>query len=191
MRDNPHGGRQLSHAAFTSLVDTQQHRLLAFLQGIIGRPEPAFDLVQDTFYDAWRSAQRGDAPFVLGTPEDEVRRWLFRAGYNNAISWLRRKRLIHWESLEQIDEPHTPMMDVPLSFEDQLAEGDALQSALRQLSPPDVACLLLRVVHGFSAAETGLILHTSADNVNTRLARAKQRLRAAYFQHTVSEEQHR
>ncbi|HEX5439247.1 MAG TPA: sigma factor-like helix-turn-helix DNA-binding protein, partial [Ktedonobacterales bacterium] len=72
--------------------------------------------------------------------------------------------------------------DARTPFDDHLAESDILRAALARLAPQDAACLLLRVVHGFSAREVGEMLRTSPENVNTRLARAKQRLRAAYEQ---------
>ncbi|MFI5273477.1 MAG: RNA polymerase sigma factor [Ktedonobacterales bacterium] len=180
MQQHPRALMRLSHDEFARLVDQHQLRLHAYLAGLLGHTEQAFDLVQETFYDAWRAAQDGTPPLISGAAETEVRRWLFRAGSNNALTLLRRRRLIRWESLESLREP---LLDGHDAFDEQLAEHDALQSALDTLSPQDVACLLLRVVHGFSAAETGLILDTSADNVNNRLARAKQRLRAAYSHH--------
>ncbi len=189
MGDHSHDSQRLSHEEFVCLVDHHQHRLYAFLNSLIGNAEQAFDLVQDTFYDAWRVAQRGDLPFVSGCEPDVIKRWLFRAGYHNALSLLRRRRRIRWESLDQLDEAHPSFEDLGGAFEERLAESEALQSALAQLSPQDVACLLLRIVYGFSAAEAGAILHISPDNVNTRLARAKQRLRAAYLQDAAPEEQ--
>jgi RNA polymerase sigma-70 factor, ECF subfamily len=177
VRDHANGLPHLSRDDFTCLVECHQRQLHVYLAGLVGHEEQAFDLVQETFCEAWRAAQRGTPPFVPGAAESEMRRWLFRAGSNNAISQLRRRRLIRWQSL---DRPDGPELAGEGCFDEHLVESDALRTALRQLAPQDAACLLLRIVHGFSAAEVGLILHTSADNVNNRLARAKQRLRAAY-----------
>jgi RNA polymerase sigma-70 factor, ECF subfamily len=189
MGDQSRSPLRLSHEEFACLVDHHQHRLYAFLQSLIGNAEQAFDLVQDTFYEAWRVAQRGDPPFVAGFDPGAAQRWLFRAGYNNALSLLRRRRRIRWESLDQLDESHPLFEDMSIAFDERLAESEVLQAALSQLAPPDVACLLLRVVYGFNSTEVAAILHTSPDNVNTRLTRAKQRLRAAYLQNSASEEQ--
>ncbi|HKB47540.1 MAG TPA: sigma-70 family RNA polymerase sigma factor [Ktedonobacterales bacterium] len=173
----PRATPQLSHEEFARLIDRHQHPLHVYLAGLIGNSEQAFDLVQETFFEAWRAAQTGAPPFLCGTDDAEIRRWLFRAGSNNAISLLRHGRLIRWESLEDVQE----QLLGASAFEDHVAETDALQAALAQLAPQDVACLLLRVVHGFSASEVGAILSTAPENVNNRLARAKQRLRAAYM----------
>lgn len=174
----------LSEDDFARLVDIHQHRLHVYLAGLIRQPEQAFDLVQETFFDAWQAACNAKPPFVPGTGEADVRRWLYRVATNNAISMLRRHRLIHWEPLDD----HVELLpDTRVPFEDHLAESDILQAALSRLAPQDAACLLLRVVHGFSAREAGQILNMSPDNVNTRLARAKQRLRAAYEQRLTSQ----
>jgi len=168
---------RLTRDEFARLVDAHQHRLHVYLAGLVGSAELAFDLVQETFCEAWRSALRGSPPFVPAAAADEVARWLFRAGSNNALSLLRRQRRFRWEPLDDVRNTLIAGGD----FTQRVVERDALTAALDTLSPQDVACLLLRVVHGFSAAETGAILNASAENVNNRLARAKQRLRAAYL----------
>jgi RNA polymerase sigma-70 factor, ECF subfamily len=177
MQDSPRAGQRLTHDEFARLVDRHQHRLHVYLAGMLRHTEQAFDLVQETFCEAWRAAQKGTRPFLPGTDDLDVRRWLFRVASNRAISLLRRGKRIRWESLDGIEEP---LLGVSDAFEERIAEGEMLAASLAQLAPQDVACLLLRVVHGFSASETGSMLNMSADNVNTRLARAKQRLRTVY-----------
>jgi RNA polymerase sigma-70 factor (ECF subfamily) len=178
MPGSPHATPNLTPEEFAALVDRQQHALHVYLGGLIGNSEQAFDLVQETFYEAWRAAREGTRPFLRGVDESEQRRWLFRAGSNNAISALRHGRLIRWEPLEVLPEQ---LLGKDAPFESRVEESEALRAALAQLAPQDVACLLLRVVHGFRAAEVGAILDTTPENVNNRLARAKQRLRAAYL----------
>ena len=179
MRKRTQTDKILSEDDFVCLVDAHQHRLYVYLAGLTGQPEQAFDLVQETFYDAWTTARQGKPPMLPGAMEADIRRWLFRVATNNALTLLRRHRLIRWEPLED----HAALLpDTRLPFDDRLAESDVLRSALARLAPGDAACLLLRVVHGFSAREVGEMLNTSPENINTRLARAKQRLRAAYEQ---------
>ncbi len=82
---------------FTTLLAGCQWPLYIFLRGIVGDDEQARDLMQDTFYDAWRTAQRGMPPFHTGgASEVGIRRWLFHVAYNRACSALRRRRLISW-----------------------------------------------------------------------------------------------
>ena len=173
--------RLLSFAEFTTLVERFQRELFVFLCGLISHTEQARDLLQDTFVDAWRAAQQGRAPLVAGGASDEVRRWLFHAAYCRAISVLRRRRLIRWESLDERVAIEDEALSSLTSFEDQIAEHAALQAALGDLSPKDVSCLLLMVVQGFTAAETAQILGDSPQAIAKRLSRAKRRLLDAYL----------
>ncbi|HEU5199697.1 MAG TPA: sigma-70 family RNA polymerase sigma factor [Ktedonobacterales bacterium] len=170
-----------SPAEFTALVYREQGAIYGFLYGLVGNSEQARDLTQDTFHDAWRGARRGEPPFVPGGSLQVIHRWLFQAAYHRAISLLRHSRLIRFESLEASEEHDPERFGQPSSFESDIAEREMLHTSLANLAPPDVACLLLRVVEGFSAAEAGEIIGASPDNINKRLSRAKQRLRAAYL----------
>ena len=188
MGKGPQNPPHLARAAFAALVDRHQHALHTFLRGFTGNDEQARDLVQDTFHDAWRLAQAGTAPFVADPTEDDIRRWLFHTAYCKAISQLRRHRLVRWESLDAFANLMADDRQIP--FEERIAEHEALRAALAQLSSDDVACLLLRVVQGFSAAEVGQIIGASAEVVTKRLSRAKQRLRIAYLDQIAAPEEH-
>lgn len=190
MSDQQHEGdaEQLSAAEFVGIVERHQRELRAFLCGFISSPEQSRDLVQDTFTAAWRAAQSHAPPFAVSHGEkDQQRRWLFAIAYRRAISTLRRRRLLRWESLDR----SATLLEIPTddgpAFDDRLAEGEALRAALNHLDPRDVACLLLRVVQGFSAAEVGEIVGATPNVVTKRLSRAKQRLRAAYLAENASD----
>jgi RNA polymerase sigma factor (sigma-70 family) len=176
----------LAHAAFAQVVERYQHTLHAFLYGMIRDMEEARDLVQDTFSAAWLAYHREERPFARldGTvredaPTDDIRRWLFHTAYCRAVSALRRRKRIRWECL--IDGDIQAGDGGEAQFEEHYAEGEALSAALAQLTPGDAAVVLLRVVHGFSAAEVGQMIGASAAVVNKRLSRAKGRLREAYL----------
>jgi RNA polymerase sigma-70 factor, ECF subfamily len=171
----------LARADFTSIVERHERELLAFLRGLVSEAELARDLLQDTFYDAWRTAKRGAEPFALPLRQPDVRRWLFHAAYCRAISARRHGRVLRWESLDQGDPDAYAVYGELVAFEDQVAEADALGAALKGLAPEDVACLLLIVVQGFTAAEAADIMGASTAAVAKRVARAKRRLLNAYL----------
>ncbi|HEU5439280.1 MAG TPA: sigma-70 family RNA polymerase sigma factor [Ktedonobacterales bacterium] len=162
--------------------------LYAFLRGLVADPEHARDLLQDVFCDAWRAILRAALPFSPG-PATNVdadatqRSWLFHVAYCRAVSARRRARLLRWRSLDADDaaasDPAILLVAPP--FDDQLAEDHAVRAALASLTRDDAACLLLNVVHGFSAAEIARICDVSPAAAKKRLSRAKQRLRAAYL----------
>ncbi len=177
----PPAAAPLSHVGFTAMVDRHQHALHVFLRGMARHEEQARDLLQDTFHDAWRAARGGIPPFVSCASDDEMRRWLFAVAYRKVISLRRRQRLLRWDSLDTAPDASELAGPENGSFENRIAEGEALSNALAQLTPADAACLLLRIVQGFSAAEVGQIVGATPEVITKRLSRAKQRLRAAYL----------
>jgi RNA polymerase sigma factor (sigma-70 family) len=166
---------------FSTLVERQTSPLWAFLRQLTRSPEHARDLVQDTFYDAWRAALRGLRPFTTAGGTDEQLRWLYHTAYCRAISARRRQRRIQWHSLDAGIPPESDRLTAFSGFEDAIVASEAMHTALDRLSTEDVACLLLIVVHGFTAAETAAIVGASAQAVAKRLSRAKRRLLALYL----------
>jgi RNA polymerase sigma factor (sigma-70 family) len=183
----------LSFEEFTVLVERHQGELFGFLCGMIGgQTEQARDLLQDTFYDAWRAAKRGAPPLVAGSAPEEIRRWLFRTAYCRGIDLLRHSRLIRWVSLEERVAAEDEALSSLVSFEDQLVEDEALRAALRVLVPRDVTCLLLVLVQGFTAAEAAQIIGDSPQAIAKRLPRARSRLLDAYLaQNRLTQERQR
>lgn len=166
---------------FAQFLARVQRPLYTFLHGMVDDAEHARDLVQDTFCEAWQVARRHAPPFVTGHDEREMRRWLFHAAYHHAISALRRRRVITWESLDESEPAELPPRSFSHSFEEQVLERDSLRNALRSLTPADVACLCLIVIHQFTAAEVGAIVDATPSAVAKRFSRAKARLREAYL----------
>ena len=173
----------LAPGAFTELLNRYQWPLYSFLRGFISDSEHARDIVQDVFCDAWRAAQRGAAPFDAAGADDAIRRWLFNAAYWRAISALRRRRLIRWESLEAMTEQQGEIPLLALPFEDTVLEAEALHATFANLSSEEAAVLLLSIVHGFTTAELAEITGISHEAARKRLTRARQRLRTSYFAH--------
>jgi RNA polymerase sigma-70 factor (ECF subfamily) len=163
-------------------MDSCQRPLSTFLRRLLDDDEAARDTMQDTFCAAWQLAQRGTSPFdAAPVATDVLRRWLFHAAYNRAVSHLRHRRLITWRSLD-IDADWTgEELTAPGGFEEQVVQTQAVRAALASLTPQEVACLLLLAVHRFTAAEVGQIVGASPAAVAKRYARPKQRLRAIYL----------
>jgi RNA polymerase sigma-70 factor (ECF subfamily) len=177
-------------AAFSVLVDHTQEPLWRFVRELVGEPEQARDVVQEVFIDAWKAAQRPSAPFTEGGDTSAMRRWIFRAGYHRAISVLRRRRIIAWESLDALHLQETGPASASTPFEDQVVESEALQTALDTLSAEDVAAVLLSAVQGFTSAEIAQILGIQPEAAKKRLSRARQRLRDAYLAADMSASTH-
>ncbi|HEY7127439.1 MAG TPA: sigma-70 family RNA polymerase sigma factor [Ktedonobacterales bacterium] len=175
-------------AAFAALLQQTQRPLYAYLRGLMADQEQAHDLVQDVFCDAWRAARQSAPPFDADSDAAGQRRWLFRVAHHKAVSALRHRSVIRWESLD-IPGESDEAPDHAAPFEDQIAESQAIHAALASLALEEAACLLLNVVQGFTSAEIAQIIGVSQQTCKKRLARAKQRLRAAYFAQNTGREE--
>lgn len=171
----------LTTGAYRRILDQFQAPLSRFVRGLVGNSEDARDLVQDVFVDAWRAAKRAAAPFTTEGTDRDIRNWLYHAAYCNAVSVLRHRSVIAWESLELFSAADAVEQHAPRAFEDRIVEGAALRAVLATLEPADVACLRLGVVEDFTSVEIAQILGIAPDAARKRLSRAMQRLRTAYF----------
>jgi RNA polymerase sigma-70 factor, ECF subfamily len=171
----------LSVEAYNGILAQFQGALVRFVRSLVGNGDDARDLVQDVFLDAWRATQRQTPPFTTGANERAVRNWLFHAAYCNAISALRHRGVIKWKSLGMYDNVDDDEPAGPAGFEERIVEGVALRAALATLEAPDLACLRLKIIEGFSSVEIAEILEIAPHAARKRLSRAMQRLRASYL----------
>lgn len=169
-------------AALAATLLRAEPALVGFLRGVVGDLEQARDCVQDTFYVACREARSGNAPFQAPLVDDDVRRWLFRVGYRQAVDVLRRRGIVHFSPLSELagDRPQLTPVSHHVPFEDSVAESAVLGAALARLSAEDRACLVLNVIHGYTINEIAPLIDSTPIAAKRRLARAKQRLRTAY-----------
>ena len=141
---------------FAQMVEHTQTQLYAFVRGFIGDSEEARDVVQDTYVSAWKAAYRGTAPFAPESEETEVRKWLFHAAYCRAVSSLRHRGVIAWESLDT-PVPPQPVEHSQSPFENRIVDAEVVRAALAELESTDAACLMLSVVQGFTSVEIAQI----------------------------------
>jgi RNA polymerase sigma-70 factor (ECF subfamily) len=132
------------------------------------------DVVQEICAQLWRSRDSFDERQRLST-------WIYRVALNVAISFHRRER--------RHRVAHVPCDGLLAPFDidagdDRLA---LLWRCLDALGALDKALMLLWL-DGNDHATTAAVLGLTVTNVGTRLARAKDKLRAAYAAQTPNDE---
>ncbi len=80
-------------ATFEALMAAYEVPIGRYLRHLIGEPETARDLTQETFLAAYRALPRT----VVTNPGG----WLYRIATNQALAYLRRRRLIAWLPLAE------------------------------------------------------------------------------------------
>jgi RNA polymerase sigma-70 factor, ECF subfamily len=151
---------------FDRLYQSSFNRILYTLYGILGDRAAAEDCAQDAFVRAFKA-------WNTWKPDAPAEAWLHRIAINVAYSHLRQGRLREvGELVRRLGRPG-PGQDPA-----QLAEASDLFRALRRLPPDQAAAVVLRHHHGYTNREIAIALGAPESTIASRLAKAKERLRA-------------
>lgn len=171
MQDAAAGDRD----AFDALVRRHQARTYNFVRTLVNDDADAEDLAQEIFLRVWKSIGRfrGDSAF---------RTWLFRIAVNVARTHLSRRsrwRLFARPASEPDSEAGGAHDDPPSPerLEDDVVRRDAIDRALATLSPELRTAVTLRDVEGLEYREIARVLDVPIGTVESRIFRARQRLR--------------
>jgi RNA polymerase sigma-70 factor, ECF subfamily len=124
------------------------------------------DLTQEIATALWQAWPSYDPARPFST-------WMYRVALNVAISHRKRERYRWNEVPDEEAAEIVGAQDVDIDARQQL---EALQRAMRQLSPVNRALLLLHL-DGCSQRDCAEVLGTTEGNVATRLGRIKDQLR--------------
>jgi len=195
----PHPGK-LDRETFEQQVEPLRRELRLHCYRMVGSPQEAEDLVQETYLRAWRSLDT----FVGRGP---LRAWLYRIATNACLNALASRKHAHRLLPEQYSPPseqmsnEDPATEIPwlVPYPDSLLAGiadeapspaaryetrESVQLAflavIQQLPPRQRAALLLCDVLGWSAGEAASVLGGSSISINSVLQRARVTLSERY-----------
>ena len=181
-------GQLAADALFDEMFARYQGPIYGYILGMVGNPEQAQDLTQDTFVKAYKA---------LPTTRDLVLpAWLYRIATNTCYDALRRRRLISWlpwgrrgddDGESETWQPEPVGDDGDLAG--RYAVGEGVREALRGVPAALRAPLLLHVVHGFGYADIAVTLGISEAAVKMRVSRARAAFKAAYNRDGEADEQ--
>jgi len=177
--------RSGDRAEFARLVEAYSGVIYRLGMRMLGDPQDAEDVLQETFIKAFRHLGGFDGRSSLST-------WLYRIATNEALMMIRRRKhpsVSIDEPVETESETEEPVQIVDWCClpETEMMSSEArayMDKAVDQLSPTLRAVFLLRDIEGLSTEETSQVLDLSEAAVKTRLSRARMRLRellSGYF----------
>jgi RNA polymerase sigma-70 factor (ECF subfamily) len=175
-------------AAFRKLTDPYRRELQLHCYRIVGSPQDAEDLLQETLLAAWRGLAQFEG---VGS----IRAWLYRIATNRCLDALRASRRRPEELQRMTGAPQPTRRAEPIWLEpypDLLLEGIpddapgpearyeskeaialAFIAGLQHLPPQQRAVLVLRDVLGYRAGEVAQMLDSTEASVNSLLRRAR------------------
>ena len=173
--------RRQDPAAFEALVRRHQSAVFNFCYRMLGQPDDAADVAQETFVQLYSHLARLDE-------HDPIAPWLFRVARNRCIDVIRRRRTV---PLALDDDPEVPSEQVePADQEplpDELVERADLQhvlsKAIAALPANYAEVVALRYAGDRSFAEIAAILDCDEGAARVRFHRAKALLRRQLRDH--------
>ena len=154
--------------AFDKLVKENKDKMFALTLRMTGDRETALDLMQDTFFTAFKEIGRfrGDADFSS---------WLYRIASNKALNYLKRKKIISFI-------PLTDKAGDSISYEmPDYIDGEGLNKeivlAVDSLPPKQKLVFNLRFYGQLPFGEIAGILNKSESTVKTNYQKAIEKLR--------------
>ena len=160
---------------FEKLVTAYEKNVYNIALRMVGDPEDAADMTQETFIKAYRSLSsfRGDSKFSS---------WLYRIASNVCLDFLRSRSRHPQVSLSTVDEDDRATFELPdmrQNPEEQLMKKlgmEAVRRGLEQLPEQQRQILVLRELGGLSYAELAQTLGLEEGTVKSRIFRARKRL---------------
>ncbi len=156
--------------AFETLYRRYKDELFRTALAISRDRGAAEELLQDCFLRAYDHMDRVDGYASL-------RPWLHRIIVNLSYNWATKKRL----RLVSVEDVFDRLMMVPRASPERAFEREellqAVDEALRCLSMPQRAVVVLFYLQGFSLAEIAYVLDCPVGTVKSRLHNARKALR--------------
>ena len=160
--------QQQDRAAFAELFQRYHRPLQSYIGRVVGDAAVAEELGQELFLTVWRDARRfrGRA---------SVRTWMYRIAYNQAVSWLRKKKPILWDETPEL-EGYEPLPEAQALLADQ---REKIAASLAELSPDHRTVIELTFYHQMSYQEISQVMGCPVGTVKSRMSYARRYLAAA------------
>ena len=156
--------------AFKELVMRYEPVVAATVMGMLGNSPEAEDVGQETFIRFYRA---------LGSfrGESSVKTYITRIAMNQAINEIRRRKR---SGKVFSSTPADGLPDVPdkRSGDDDGPDRELIEQAVQKLDDDFRAVVVLRLMDGYSTAETAEILDIPVGTVLSRLSRAQKKLKS-------------
>jgi RNA polymerase sigma-70 factor (ECF subfamily) len=173
----------MSEAEFLALYDQSARPLKALLARLTGESGLAEELLQESFYRLWR------ASLTEGTPEPELRSYLYRIATNLVRDQFRRWKF-RPEPLEQFaaaEDGGGTTRQIAAHREEEGAALDA-NRLLERLRPRDREILWLAYAEGFTHREIAATTGLQESSIRPLLYRIRQQIVALIGRPMLSKE---
>lgn len=164
--------------AYEELFNQYHRGIFNLIYQMLQNDADAADLTQDVFVRVWKALPRLQAPEAFPS-------WLYRVATNLTRNWIRDHGRFRPESLDQPanEDEESSQRDIadcsadPAALTQTRAMQEAVQRAIRTLSPDHRMVVTLHHLEGRPVEEIARIMNCSVGTVKSRLSRARDHLR--------------
>jgi RNA polymerase sigma-70 factor (ECF subfamily) len=168
--------RQGRHAAFGTLVQRYERRLIRVISRFVSDLDLAEDLAQETFLRVYERLDQFD-------PARRFSPWLFRIGVNLAMDYHRRKKKRVWSFLFSDSRNVQSLEPVAVDKKSQHDLQLEVRRVVDLLPEKYRTVLLLRDMELFPTSEIAAILNRKEATIRWRLAEARLRFQELWEKH--------
>jgi RNA polymerase sigma-70 factor (ECF subfamily) len=158
--------------AFEEIVRTYLPRVLAVAQNLVGRAGDAEDVAQEVFFKVHQKLANFREEASLYT-------WLYRVTVNTATDFMKRRSHRPLGQVEELD--HLPVQDsgdTPLAAVARADLAREVREAIQEVPGAFRTVLVLREIEQLTYEEIAKTMKCSIGTVESRLFRARARLKA-------------
>ncbi|MEX1142449.1 MAG: RNA polymerase sigma factor [Thermoleophilaceae bacterium] len=161
--------RRGNEAAFETLVQRYQPRLLAFCRHMLGSKEDAEDVLQEVFAAAYNALLADERPI-------NTRPWLYRIARNRSLNHLRKPRATGQDSMDIFEREHGITAADTVHRREEFRQ---IVSDVGHLPESQRTALLLREIDAMSYDQISEAMDTTVPSVKSLLVRARVSLAEA------------
>lgn len=170
--------------AFAELVELYKDKLYNLGYRMLGNPQEAEDVAQETLLRAYANLHKYNASHKFST-------WIYRIATNLCIDRMRKKKADY--SLDaEVDGVEGGTMYTRLASPDRTPEEELVrtetqrevQAAIESLPENYRAAVILKYLHDMSLQEIADILEVPVSTIKTRIHRGREALREGLRHHS-------
>lgn len=164
-------------SALAALYDGWAERVHTLAFWILKDPDEAQDVVEETFWQAWRTAGRYDSQRGAGST------WLIMIARSRSLDRLRaRRRWADWTAMQEntgllLEKTGAVSAEIPDAHSERTERQAALAAALEGLPPEQRRAVEMAFFDGLSHSEIAEQTAEPLGTVKTRIRLAMQKLR--------------
>ena len=157
--------------ALSEIIGRYLKPIFNFIYRLVGTPQDAQDITQETFIKAWRNLNKYNR-------QESFKAWIFTIAHNTAIDWLRKKKSLVFSDFENekgknfLEENIADTSLLPDELIIKKVDERLIDGILNKLPPTYKEVVVLHYMNELTFEEIGRVLKKPLNTVKSQHRRA-------------------